>query len=83
MIFLLRLTAATALATAASAVVQAQDAQSPMADQEPGKRFEIRAEDLPEPYADEAVRNAPKVIPRNGKEPKAPQGFSISLFAEG
>ena len=83
MFSMLRLTAATALATAASTVVQAQDAQSPMTDQEIGKRFEVRAEDLPEPYADEAVRNAPKVIPRNGEEPRAPQGFLLSLFAEG
>jgi glucose/arabinose dehydrogenase len=83
MFSILRLTAATALATAASTIVQAQDAQSPMTDQEIGKRFEVRAEDLPKPYADEAVRNAPKVIPRNGEEPRAPQGFSVSLFAEG
>jgi glucose/arabinose dehydrogenase len=82
MFSILRLTAATALATAASTVVQAQDAQSPMADQELGKRFEVRVENLPEPYADEAVRNAPKVIARNGEEPRAPQGFSVSLFAQ-
>ena len=80
----LNLLAATALATAFSATVHAQDTQSPMsADQEPGKRFEVRAADLPEPYVDEAVRNAPKVMPRDGKEPQAAQGFTVSLFAEG
>ena len=80
----LRLLAATALASAASISVHAQDAQSPMAaDQELGKRFEVRAADLPEPYLEEAVRNAPKVIPRDGSEPKAAQGFKVSLFAEG
>lgn len=79
----LRLLAATALASAASLSVHAQDSQSPMADQEAGKRFEIRAEDLPEPFADEAVRNAPRVIERGAHEPEAPEGFTVSLFADG
>jgi glucose/arabinose dehydrogenase len=81
--FTLRTMAATGLATVLSASVHAQDAQSPMADQEFGKRFEVRAADLPEPYVDEAVRNAPKVIPRDGAQPSAAQGFTVALFAEG
>jgi glucose/arabinose dehydrogenase len=52
-----------------------------MADQELGKRFEIKAEDLPPPYADEAVRNGPNVVDRGSHEPKAPDGFTVTLFA--
>ena len=54
-----------------------------MADQEPGKRFEIMAQDLPEPYLDKAVRNSPHKMERGTHEPLPPQGFTVSLFAEG
>jgi glucose/arabinose dehydrogenase len=77
------LLASTSL-VAASTFAFAQDEQSPFAaDQEVGKRFEIKAGDLPEPYMDEAVRNAPNDVAREGHEPKAPEGFTVSLFAEG
>lgn len=76
--------AAAALATVLPTAACTLDAQPQTAtDQELGKRFEVRAEDLPEPYADESARNSPKLIPRDGKEPQAPQGFTVSLFAEG
>lgn len=74
---------ATTSVVTAGVFAFAQDAQSPFeADQEPGRRFEIRAEDLPEPYMDEAVRNAPKTVARDGNEPKAPEGFTVTLFAD-
>src|SRR5687768_10028502 len=77
------LLASTSL-VAATVFAFAQDEQSPFAaDQEIGKRFEIKAGDLPEPYMDEAVRNAPNDVAREGHEPKAPEGFTVSLFAEG
>jgi glucose/arabinose dehydrogenase len=81
MIMLSKLLSSTAIAIAAGSVALAQDSQSPMADQEPGKRFEIKAEDLPAPYADEAVRNGPNVVERGTNEPKAAVGFAVSLFA--
>jgi glucose/arabinose dehydrogenase len=75
---------ATTSLVAASVFAFAQDEQSPFdADQAPGKRFEIKAGDLPEPYMDEAVRNAPNDVARAGNEPKATEGFTVSLFAEG
>jgi glucose/arabinose dehydrogenase len=62
---------------------QEQDQQSAMSDQKLGKRFEIRAEDLPEPYAEEAVRNPSNVVDRGANQPEVPDGFTVSLFAEG
>ncbi len=75
--------ASTAILIATGAMAYAQDAQSPMNDQEPGKRFEIKAEELPEPYADEAVRNSPNRTDRGAHEPLPAQGFTVSLFADG
>jgi len=79
--FVAALSTSTLLATMAGGAI-AQDQQSAMADQEPGKRFEVRADALPEPYADEAVRNPPNVVERGPSEPTAPEGFTVTLFAE-
>jgi glucose/arabinose dehydrogenase len=76
------LLASTAILIAAGAIAYAQDAQSPLNDQEPGKRFEIKAEELPEPYADKPVRNSPTTTDRGAHEPIPLQGFTVSLFAE-
>lgn len=56
---------------------------SPRNDQAIGKRFHVRVEDLPEPYASEPVRNAAVTIERGNRQPTVPDGFSVSLFAEG
>jgi glucose/arabinose dehydrogenase len=77
------LLASATILIAAGVAAYAQDAQSPMNDQEPGKRFQIRAEDLPEPYMDDAVRNSPNRTDRGSHEPLPSQGFTVSLFAEG
>lgn len=62
---------------------EAMDADaSPMADQALGKTFNVRPEDLPEPYASEAVRNAAVILDREGRQPNVPEGFSVTLFAE-
>lgn len=69
------LAASTIAGTLLASTVLAQDEQSAMAqDQEMGKRFEVKAENLPEPYVEKAVRNAANVVPRNAKEPTAPTG---------
>ena len=78
------LAASTAILLAAGALACAQDNHSQMMDdQEIGKRFEIKVQDLPEPYADKAVRGSPNRMDRGTHEPLPLQGFTVSLFAEG
>jgi len=60
----------------------AEAAPPPFADQALGKTFHIRPEDLPEPYASEAVRNPAVIVDRNGSKPNVPDGFEITLFAD-
>lgn len=55
-------------------------------DQQPGQHFDIRAENLPlatqgppAPYVD----NAPVRVPRGDHMPIVPNGFTVTLFAEG
>jgi glucose/arabinose dehydrogenase len=61
--------------TGASADVLARD-------QELGKSFQVRAEDLPAPGATPAVANAPSRLPFKGHTPKVPEGFTATLFAK-
>ncbi len=58
-------------------------AQAVSPDQEPGRRFEIRADALPAPYADKAASNGSEVVRRGDQRPIVPEGFEVSLFAEG
>lgn len=58
-------------------------AQTPFDDQQLGKRFHITADNLPEPFASAAARNGSQRIARNGATPQAPDGFTLTLFAEG
>lgn len=58
-------------------------AQTPFNDQVLGKRFHITAESLPEPFASDSVGNGSRIVERDGAVPQAPEGFSITLFAEG
>jgi glucose/arabinose dehydrogenase len=65
--------------------VMAQPAEAeptPLDDQELGKTFHVRPQDLPEPYASEAVRNPAVIVERKGRKPNVPDGFQITLFAE-
>jgi len=82
----LALAGVAAIAAALPAAAQ-QDAPrpdaGPMADQALGTRFDVRPEDLPQPYAEPAVRNAPLTIPRGDRRPEAPDGFEAVLFADG
>ena len=64
------------LASAAFAAAALADA--------PGMKHEIRAEDLPKPYATPAVDNSSQTVSRpNGWLPQVRKGFSISVFASG
>jgi glucose/arabinose dehydrogenase len=47
-----------------------------------GQRIEITADNLPQPNADAAVSNAPLIVPRDGRMPMVPEGFTVTLFAE-
>lgn len=58
-------------------------AQTPFDDQELGNRFHVTAGDLPAPYASDAVSNGSRAVARNGAAPAAPEGFEVTLFAEG
>ena len=56
---------------------------SPFADQELGRSFTVREDELPEPYADPASRNPALTIKRGEHMPEAPEGFEVTLFAQG
>lgn len=53
------------------------------AEQAVGQRFSVSLDDAPEPYYMEAVRNSPLGVPREGRRPRLPDGFSATLYAEG
>ncbi|MCX7281911.1 MAG: PQQ-dependent sugar dehydrogenase [Alphaproteobacteria bacterium] len=49
----------------------------------PGQHFLLKPSDLPKPYATPAVANNNEVIPRPpGVMPKAPKGFTVSIYAD-
>jgi glucose/arabinose dehydrogenase/cytochrome c2 len=48
----------------------------------PGVRRQIRASDLPEPFATPSARNGPDVVaPPPGAHPLVPEGFRVDVFA--
>lgn len=51
-------------------------------DQQPGKTFHIKAEDLPTPYAEASGANSSQIVAREGRQPVVPEGFSVNLFAQ-
>ncbi len=54
------------------------------ADEAIGTQYHIRVDDLPPPYATRSVGNRPVVIDRPaGAELRVPEGFEVSLFADG
>jgi glucose/arabinose dehydrogenase len=84
----------TALATAvllpgwaqqrsAPAPAQGQPAFDPatLPDQQLGRRFTVKPEDLPPPKTGPAVASRPLTIPYAGHIPRAPEGFAVTAFA--
>ncbi len=64
--------------------VVADGARAAGADEAIGTTYDIRFEDLPEPYSTPSVGNRPVVIDRPaGAQLRVPDGFEVSLFAEG
>jgi len=52
--------------------------------QKPGTRVHLTVQDLPAPNSEESVDNGPSVVPRpEGAKPIAPEGFTVSLYAQG
>lgn len=49
----------------------------------PGQAFHITPRDMPAPYASDSVANGADTVPRDGIVPDAPEGFSVTLFADG
>jgi glucose/arabinose dehydrogenase/cytochrome c2 len=50
----------------------------------PGRRHRIGLNDLPPPYETRSTGNPPREVKRPvGTKPKAPDGFTVALFAEG
>ncbi|MCE7998926.1 MAG: sorbosone dehydrogenase [Rhodobiaceae bacterium] len=54
------------------------------ADEAVGTQYHVRVDDLPAPYATKSVGNRPVVIDRPaGAQLRVPEGFEVSLFADG
>jgi glucose/arabinose dehydrogenase len=52
--------------------------------EEPGKVRKISASDLPSPYGTDSASNGPKLVARPSDAwPKAPDGFTVQLYATG
>jgi len=48
----------------------------------PGQVFEVVPGDMPAPYATNSVSNGSDTVPRRGRVPEAPPGFTVTLFQE-
>ena len=81
---LLPATVAAALLSAAALIATPALADDPAPDQAPGQRFTVTPDQLPRPYATDAVANASQAIDRPDPPPfRLPAGFSVNLFADG
>ncbi|HZP86885.1 MAG TPA: PQQ-dependent sugar dehydrogenase [Burkholderiales bacterium] len=83
---LLRLVIAAGVFAAALPIAQrlgAQTTSDPIADQTVGKRFLVTVDQLPPPESQSGVSNPPLVVPRADHKPNVPEGFKVTLFAEG
>jgi glucose/arabinose dehydrogenase len=52
-------------------------------DQEIGRRFTVKAEDLPPPKTGPVVSSRSITVPYQGQQPRAPEGFTVTAFATG
>lgn len=75
------------LTLAAAAVTEVSLAQTTSPAERPeqavGHTIRVTMNGAPEPYSGPSVRNSPVIIPRAGRMPDLPPGFSATLFAEG
>jgi glucose/arabinose dehydrogenase len=64
-------------------IVTGQAAFTSYATEKPGTYRKITVEDLPKPYATQAVGNPPHLVPQpDGAWPQVPEGFKVERFAE-
>ena len=52
-------------------------------DQEIGRRFTVKAEDLPPPKTGPVVASRSLILPYTGQKPRVPEGFTATAFATG
>jgi glucose/arabinose dehydrogenase len=70
--------------TAAPAQAEATSVFDDWRQDRPGRRHRIGLNDLPPPYETRSIGNPPREVKRPaGTKPKAPDGFTVTLFAEG
>ena len=80
------LTAATVPTSAQNSPAQpnaAPDNPAALPDQEIGRRFTIKAEDLPPPKTGPVVASRSLTLPYTGQAPRVPEGFTATAFAIG
>ena len=61
----------------------APDNPAALPDQEIGRRFTIKAEDLPPPKTGPVVASRSLILPYTGQAPRVPEGFTATAFATG
>jgi glucose/arabinose dehydrogenase len=66
-----------------TATVGAGSDPAALPDQELGRRFMVKAEDLPPPRTGPIVSNRPLTLASQGQTPRVPEGFTATLFASG
>jgi glucose/arabinose dehydrogenase len=66
-----------------TATVGASSDPATLPDQQLGRRFVIKAEDLPPPGTGPIVSNRPLTLAFHGQAPRVPEGFTATLFASG
>ena len=77
------LVAAVAQAQQASHAAATSADPASLPDQELGRRFTVKPEDLPPPHTGPVVASRSLVVPYAGQAPRVPEGFTATPFAVG
>src|SRR5947207_8755241 len=85
--------AASCIASVPMLIERAAQAQQPtqgapddpalLPEQTLGRRFTVKAEDMPRPYSGQVVSNRSLTLAYEGQVPRVPEGFTATLFASG
>jgi glucose/arabinose dehydrogenase len=70
-------------ASSQSAAASSSEDPASLPDQQIGRRFMIKAEDLPPPNTGPIVASRSLTLPYQGQVPRVPDGFTVTLFAAG
>lgn len=72
-----------AVSKPAAAVIKPADDPGHWSADKPGRIHELKASQLPKPYATESASNGPRTVPRpEGVLPAVPDGFKVQLWAK-